>query len=594
MPSDSRDEADSTVKDKTQLHDLQKLASGTQGVVHTMSNVRINQNFDAAYKEYKPSIQVDFGVIAKMASFINSLSFAEGSRLFSLTAWPAEVVSENNRPCGFIMPLVPKQFYTAITLSAGRKETTLGAFQHLLNTEDFLARRGIPLTDRYRYELLASVAEALEFLHGYDIAVGDFSPKNLLFSLETGRPCYFVDCDAMRFQGSSALEQLETPDWRVHDVNPKEPLASKESDRYKFSLLVLRLLSGSQDARSLQGIPSGVDANLRALIDQGISANPNNRPTPQQWIQPLKDAASKASMAPPRLGTTQTNKAVLTVPAAVVASKTSTTPLAPVSAPAPAGSGPNYGLISILAAVLLIIAVIVVNIARGSGGTASLAQASANTPTTTTNGSSSQAGTTQAVSWSQPSIEPNGITSITCPTSTFCVAVDGNNNAFTYNGSIWSQAQSIDPNGGPIQSVSCTSSTFCVAVDGSGNALTYNGSVWSQPSIDPNSITSVTCPTSTFCVAADANGNALTYNGSIWSQAQSIDPNGGSIQSVSCTSSTFCVAVDGNNNVLTYNGSSWSQPQSIDPTGITSVTCPTSTFCMAVDGSGNALIGTKA
>ena len=41
--------------------------------------------------------------------------------------------------------------------------------------------------------------------------------------------------------------------------------------------------------------------------------------------------------------------------------------------------------------------------------------------------------------------------------------------------------------GGRPDSVSCPTASFCAAVDGSGNALTYNGSSWSSPdSIDAN------------------------------------------------------------------------------------------------------------
>ena len=67
------------------------------------------------------------------------------------------------------------------------------------------------------------------------------------------------------------------------------------------------------------------------------------------------------------------------------------------------------------------------------------------------------------------------------------------------------------------RSVSCPSATFCAAVDGVGNALIYNGSSWSSPSdIDAimSTLRSVSCPSTTFCVAVDPVGNVFTYNGS--------------------------------------------------------------------------------
>jgi hypothetical protein len=48
--------------------------------------------------------------------------------------------------------------------------------------------------------------------------------------------------------------------------------------------------------------------------------------------------------------------------------------------------------------------------------------------------------------------------------------VDDFGNALTFDGSSWSVPTSIDPNGRRL-SVSCPSASFCVAVDLDGNAL---------------------------------------------------------------------------------------------------------------------------
>ncbi len=89
------------------------------------------------------------------------------------------------------------------------------------------------------------------------------------------------------------------------------------------------------------------------------------------------------------------------------------------------------------------------------------------------------------------------------------MAVDGQGNALDYNGSSWSTSV-IDPVS--IFSVSCPTTSFCVAVDGEGNALIYDGSSWSTNEIDPGtSVYSVDCPSTAFCAAVDQEGNAITY-----------------------------------------------------------------------------------
>jgi hypothetical protein len=179
-------------------------------------------------------------------------------------------------------------------------------------------------------------------------------------------------------------------------------------------------------------------------------------------------------------------------------------------------------------------------------------------------------------------------TSVSCPTTAFCVAV-GEGQAVNYSAGSWSQPSSIDAIGG-LLAVSCPSATFCAAVDSGGNALTYNGSSWTAPShIDTTAegIGSVSCASSSFCIAADYEGKTMIYNGSAWTTpADTTEPEG--IGGLSCASSSFCAAIDWSGNVLTYNGSAWSTPTNIGSAA--AVSCLSSSFCVAVGINGNAHI----
>ncbi len=202
-----------------------------------------------------------------------------------------------------------------------------------------------------------------------------------------------------------------------------------------------------------------------------------------------------------------------------------------------------------------------------------------------------------SASWSSPvSIDPtgNGITSVSCPVATFCMAVDNDGNALTYNGSGWSPPLLVASSGVHLYSVSCASPSFCMAAGSGGYALSYNGSTWSTPSqVDANSgsfgITSVSCPSASFCMAVDGNGNALYWNGTSWSQPVTIDPGSGGM-SVSCPTTTFCMAVDDNGDALTYVAGTWGIPDTILSGQIlSSIACTSPGFCMAVSYFGEAL-----
>ena len=86
-----------------------------------------------------------------------------------------------------------------------------------------------------------------------------------------------------------------------------------------------------------------------------------------------------------------------------------------------------------------------------------------------------------------------------------------------WNGISWSVPIDIG-NIGTLLSVSCPSSSLCVALAGNGGtyALTWNGSSWSEPiDIDTSTegvgptLASVSCPSSSFSAAVDESGYAV-------------------------------------------------------------------------------------
>lgn len=291
-----------TTFERSTLGSLALLGSGGQGDVYHAPRARMNYAPAVAFKEYKPAerAKVDFGALEAMAAFLGARTFEEGSWLVGHVAWPAFVVTDGGNPVGFLMAEVPDDFRTTIRRPSGATERTLAQVQLLLNPSKYLAKRGIGLSDRHRYRLLAEVAETLGVLHGHGVAVGDLSPKNVLFALAPETRCFFVDADAMTLAGRSALAQAETPDWEVRAVSGEE-LATPASDAYKFGLLALRLLAGDQSTREPARLPASVPPDVRSLVRDAIAPNPGTRPLPATWVVSLRAAAATASVALPVL-----------------------------------------------------------------------------------------------------------------------------------------------------------------------------------------------------------------------------------------------------------------------------------------------------
>lgn len=181
------------------------------------------------------------------------------------------------------------------------------------------------------------------------------------------------------------------------------------------------------------------------------------------------------------------------------------------------------------------------------------------------------------------------LTAISCASEKFCVAVDKGGQALIDYGSSWSTPERFDSGGGGLTAVSCPTTTFCMAVDAYGDAFTYTNGSWSAPTVvDPGQgqPSWVSCPTSTFCAAVDGQGSVVMMNGVTWGAPTRIDFTAG-LEYISCTSTTFCAAVDSDNDALTYNGTSWSSPQEIDTNNLFSLSCASASFCVAVGGNGD-------
>ena len=272
---------------------LTKIAQGGQGVVYQAPNVKTKFAASMVYKEYKTQIlgTIDFSAVAAMPALVeDSLSYAEAERLISVAAWPCALVEHAGTSTGFVMPTIPAEFFIPLITVKG-VSTVTAEFQHLLNHPSVLQARGINIIDTQRYTLLREVAAGLAFLHKHGVCVGDISPKNLLFSLSPRLAVYFIDCDAMRIDGVSALPQLETPGW---DAPPGEELATTYTDTYKLGLLALRLLVGDHDTTNPQHLPSNTPNLLRQTITDTLAKQPHSRPSPEVWTYVLSNAIEVA------------------------------------------------------------------------------------------------------------------------------------------------------------------------------------------------------------------------------------------------------------------------------------------------------------
>lgn len=176
------------------------------------------------------------------------------------------------------------------------------------------------------------------------------------------------------------------------------------------------------------------------------------------------------------------------------------------------------------------------------------------------------------------------LTAVSCPTSTFCAAVDASGNAVTYDGSAWSAPT---PVGGvsAFDAVSCSSATFCTAVgsstnpDGStaGAIAGYLGGHWHAIHRGRQGLAAVSCVNRSFCLAVSADGGYAVLSAGAWS---GLMPRVGTavadVYHVDCVSASFCATP-----VDVFDGTSWHPAGGRPAPSSSAISCPTAVRCVS-------------
>jgi hypothetical protein len=201
------------------------------------------------------------------------------------------------------------------------------------------------------------------------------------------------------------------------------------------------------------------------------------------------------------------------------------------------------------------------------------------------------------------------LSSVSCPTSTQCTALDGIGQETTFNplapGGFTVHQVEV---GAQLEAIACPSSTECVAIDGAlqgtdvGHELTFDpgnpGSV-TPHSIDTAPLVGLACPATNQCVAIDSAGSEVSFDPqNLTSPAPTklkLNTSSGApaLNAVACSSISECTVVDANGFYYTFNPATQTtapaatgQLSNLALPPIFALSCPASLTCVALQGSG--------
>jgi len=360
-----------------------RLGSGGQGSVHQVRNRKINDRWAVAYKEYNAAAQdaADIDALTAMVELIPALPSSTAEWLCTMAAWPAALVERQGRITGFLMRTVPDEFYFDYRGFDGKATHKLTTAEFLLNNDSYARSIGLRVDERQRLRLLADLAAKLSRLHTLGIAVGDLSPKNLLFTAGARPSCFLIDCDAMRINGRSVLPQAETPDWQVPAGEEK---GTPSSDAYKLALLAVRVFARDQTSRDPAVLPAAAEPKLAELARAALSGQAGDRPPPGEWAEYCLNAASSPHLVITSVATGPPGAPAAGNSAAGNSAAGNAATAASGQAVKPAGGGltPRAQRVMVAATVAVLALVVIVVVAVNSGGHA-VAHATSAPPTYT-------------------------------------------------------------------------------------------------------------------------------------------------------------------------------------------------------------------
>jgi hypothetical protein len=292
---------------KADLGPLTKISEGGFGVVYSVPQYRLpgDPTTPLAYKEFTKDAAEQARTAERSVLFRDLLQPGDQADLDRRAVWPRTLVEDRGSVAGFIMPLIPGDFFFQLTYAQTRQTTTeLRDLQWLNATRKQLDANGLPADVDFiaRLALLAQLVFCVARLHKQGWIFGDISFSNAAYALGPPR-MILLDCDgAISVTQVAMRPAVNTFGWEPPEC-AKLNIASKATDVYKLGLAILRCLSPEgagatiKDPKHLAG---QLDAAGLALITRALSPDPALRP-PAKELYHYLHAALNALITPPQV-----------------------------------------------------------------------------------------------------------------------------------------------------------------------------------------------------------------------------------------------------------------------------------------------------
>jgi hypothetical protein len=292
---------------KVDLGPLLKISEGGFGVVYRVPQYRMpsDPTTPLAYKEFTKDVAEQARTADRSVLFRDLLQPGDRMDLDRRAVWPRVLVEHQGSVVGYLMPLIPGDFFFEMTYAqTGQKTTELRDFKWLNATRKQLGANGLPADVDFveRLALLAQLVFCVARLHKQDWIFGDISFSNAAYAIDPPRTI-LLDCDGATSVAQAALRPaVSTLSWEPPECAQLN-VASKATDVYKLGLAILRCLNPDGAGATIkdpQRLAGQLDAAGVALMARVLNPDPKLRPSAKELYHCLQ-AELNARIAPPEM-----------------------------------------------------------------------------------------------------------------------------------------------------------------------------------------------------------------------------------------------------------------------------------------------------
>ena len=239
----------------------QQLAAGGEGVVYELSGD--SSHVAKIYKPDRFKSEAEKGVMErKLGAMINMNVSATVDGLLRL-AWPQDILYENGKIVGFIMPRITTKYKIFDVYRTGRNSIREKEYSNY--------------TWKYSVQFAYNMAWVVSYLHRNNIVIGDLNQINIAVDAKTGA-VILIDCDSFdirdpktgeHFPCVVGLEEMLAPELQTVG-SLRNGTFTKESDNFSLAIHIFRLLMNNEDplggAMTTNASQSSVPGN-KAIIN---------------------------------------------------------------------------------------------------------------------------------------------------------------------------------------------------------------------------------------------------------------------------------------------------------------------------------------